>query len=125
MQRFNKICLSRRFFSGNKNIFDELEEFGIYVDENDRLFKWFIVFDFEALLIKTDIKTTEKLTWSHRHHPISVSVCSNIDGFIKPKCFVDMDTDDLLQCMVEYMYLISDTAYKLAREKWKHVFEVL
>ena len=36
-----------------------------------------------------------------------------------------MDTDDLLKSMVDYMYLISDTAYNLAWEKWKNVFEML
>jgi hypothetical protein len=113
------------FFSVNKNIFDELEEIGVHVDEIDRLYKWFIVFDFEALLVKPNIKSTNKLTWSHRHHPISVSVCSNIDGFTKPKCFVNTDTDELLKSMVDYMYLISDSAYNLAREKWKNVFEIL
>jgi hypothetical protein len=113
------------FFSPSKTVFDELEEIGIYVREEDRIFEWFLVFDFEALLLKTNIKTSEKLQWSHKHVPMSVSVCSNVDGFKQPKCFVNIDTDDLLKSMVDYMYLISNTAYILAREKWSHVVEML
>jgi hypothetical protein len=62
------------FFVPNKTVFDELQEIGINVAEEDRKFEWFIVFDFEAILMKTDIKSSEKLNWSHKHVPISVSV---------------------------------------------------
>ena len=56
---------------------------------------------------------------------ISVSVCSNVRGFEEPKCFVDVDTDELLRSMVDYIYAISDEVYRLAKLKWHYVFDLL
>ena len=113
------------FYQTPNTIFEQMEEVGIYVEEEERFFPWFMVFDFESLLIKDEIKTTEKLTWTHKHVPISVSVCSNVNGFDKAKCFVDVDSDRLLKSLVDYIYLISDEVYKMALSKWSYVFDCL
>lgn len=57
---------------------------GIHVQ--DRLFKWFVVYDFEAMLVPIKESNSAKLTWT-RHDPISV--CSNVDGYTDPHCIVD------------------------------------
>ena len=113
------------FFHPPNTVFDKLEEFGIFVEHEERFFPYFMVFDFESLLIKEEIQTSEKLRWTHKHVPISVSICSNVVGFTEAKCFVDVDTDRLLKSMVDYMYQISDAVYKLALQRWSHVFDVL
>jgi hypothetical protein len=39
------------FYSNPKTVFDRLEEQGINIPAVDRLFKWFIVYDFESMLV--------------------------------------------------------------------------
>ena len=75
------------FYSNPKTIFDKLEEQGIHVQE--RLFKWFIVYDFQAMLIPIQESNSEKLSWTQRHDP--VSVCSNVPDFTEPHCIVEPD----------------------------------
>ena len=38
------------FYSSPKSIFDKLEEYGIVVPAEERIFPWFLVFDFEEML---------------------------------------------------------------------------
>lgn len=65
-----------------KTIFDELKEIDIIVNEQDKFFPWFIVFDFEAMLEDLDSNmTTTKLKLERIHRPISVSICSNVPEF--------------------------------------------
>lgn len=60
MKRHQKICKGQTkyrfpggFYSTPRTIFDKLEQNGIVVPEEDRLFEWFLVYDFEAILQKT------------------------------------------------------------------------
>ena len=106
-------------------VFDKLEEYGICVPRTQRIFPWFIVYDFEAMLVPIQGEGSEKLSWTAQHIPISVSICSNVDGFTSPKCIVDPDTDTLVGSMVEYMQLIATKGDELAREKFQCVFEEL
>jgi hypothetical protein len=87
MYRSDRLQFKGGFYSNPKTIFDKLEEQGIHVQE--RLFKWFIVYDFEAMLIPIQESNSEKLTWTQRHDP--VSVCSNVPDFTEPHCIVEPD----------------------------------
>ena len=78
-------------------IFDRLEEFDIMVPENERLYPWFIVYDFEAILSHvTEQQPTPRLKWLRKHEPVSVSVASNVDGSEEAKCFVNADPECLI-----------------------------
>ena len=113
------------FLKRKKTIFDELAEFNIYVPEQERFFPYFIVFDCEAMLEKVRIQTSEKLVWTQKHTPISVSVCSNVPTFSEAKCFICSDLDILLSQMVEYMEKIAAKVEKLTKEKWSGPLERL
>jgi hypothetical protein len=63
-----------------------------------------------------------KLTWTQRHEPISVSVCSTVEGFMEPHCIVESDVETLLRKMVEYMTRIAVRSYELAQQKWSDAF---
>ena len=87
MQRHQRICkgLTEHRFPGGfyttpKTIFDKLEENGIHIPKQKRLFPWFIVYDFEAMLIPIQGEGSDKLAWTAKHVPISVSISSNVDG---------------------------------------------
>ncbi|CAG2221819.1 unnamed protein product [Mytilus edulis] len=111
------------FYSNPKTIFDKLEEHGIRVQ--DSLFPWFVVYDFEAMLVPIKESNSDKLTWIQRHDPISVSVCSNVEGFTESHCIVDPTAQSLVQHMVDYMTKIALISYKLAKEKFADAFDQL
>ncbi|XP_033729711.1 uncharacterized protein LOC117318893 [Pecten maximus] len=111
------------FHSSRTTIFDQLDEFGIVVPQEDRFYPWFAVYDFEALLQQTDETDSGKLQWTMEHVPISVSVCSNVLGFEEAVCLANPDTGELVFDMIERLEKIQETAQALATEKWKYVFE--
>ena len=55
------------FYSALKTIFDKLEEQGIAAPSEERIFRWFLVFDFEAMLSSVQESKSEKLTWTAQH----------------------------------------------------------
>ena len=48
-------------------------------------------------------KEDKKLEYLREHIPVSVSVCSNVPGYTEPKCFINLDPDQLVQDMLDYM----------------------
>jgi hypothetical protein len=111
------------FYSNPKTIFDKLEEQGIHVQ--DRVYPWFIVYDFEAMLVLIKESNSAKLTWTQRHEPISVSVCSNVEEFTEPHCIVEPNVEMLVRKMVEYMTRIALRSYELAQQKFADAFAQL
>ena len=79
----------------------------------------------EALLLKLDQNVTEKLHWISRHELISVSIASNIDGYINPKCFVDTSSKNLITKMMEYLNEINEVNANNLKMKYKYVFDAL
>jgi len=69
-----------------KTIFEQLEDFDIIVD--DRYCPYLAVCDFEALLIKSEVKQSEKLMYTAEHRHLSCAVHTNVPGF-EPVCFVE------------------------------------
>ena len=94
---------------------------GIHTGEDMRYFQNFIVFDFEAVLCPQDDDQAGKLKWEAEHQPISVSVCSNVEGFQEPRCFVDPDCESLIHEVLEYMQEIAETSHQIPCEKWEDV----
>ena len=83
----------------------------------DRFFLWFAVFDCESVLEKLENDTTEKLEWTQRHVPISVSICSNIAGHDRPQCFINENIDELLKTMIKALTDIQLECTRLAQLK--------
>ena len=129
MYRHQRICkgLTEHQFPGGfyttpKTIFDKLDEFGIEVPRHKRLYKWFLVYDFEAMLVPIQGEGSDKLAWTAKHVPISVSIASNVDDYTNPHCIVDPNIDALVKSMVDYMQEVSKKGEELARHKFRHVF---
>ena len=96
------------------------------VSEEDRLYPWFIVYDFEAILSPiTEEQPTPRLKWMRKHKPISVSVASNVPRFEKAKCSVNADPKELIESMMTYMGSIADSACHSAEYKWASAIEDL
>ena len=84
------------FHKNDESIFENLEYLNIFVPSNERFYHNFSVWDMEAVLLKIEQNVTDKLHWISRHEPISVSIASNVDGYINPKCFVDTSSKNLI-----------------------------
>lgn len=94
-----------------------------FVEKNSLQFKsyyyqYFATYDFESLLVKTDNNTTLDLKFTQSHVPVSVSICSNVEGYTKPKCFISNSIKTLVQKMVKYLTFIANKACMLKTEEF-------
>ena len=110
-----------------QNILQKLHSQGIDIDTTF-VFPFRASFDFEVFFSTDDLpKTkTEDTTYIAQHIPLSVSVASNVPGYVEPKCFVsEGNPQELVSSMILYLESISDQAYMLLREHFEQVFEQL
>ena len=120
-----KLIFPGKYYSSPRNIFDNLSRVGIEVDRKHCFYPYFIVYDFEAMLRETQNDTAEaNTTFTHEHIPISVSVCSNVEGFTTPTCFINKE-DLLLKDMFDYIKSIQIETSSRLRKKFKFLFSTL
>ena len=114
-----------KFYSPPIDIFDKLKNVGINVNKEEFYYPYFIVYDFEAYLKKIgeDSENTNTF-YTHEHVPISVSICSNVEGFEEPKCIVKED-GLLLDEMFEYFCEIQKHTSEYLKKKYGVVFTAL
>ena len=105
-------------------IFEKLEEVGIHVPHNLRLFKNLAVFDFESICVpNNDLNNTDTVTWIGKHIPISVSLSSNL---IKDPVFVcDQDPAKLVKEFVKNLELLADRSKEQMNTKMKPYMNIL
>jgi hypothetical protein len=79
----------------------------------NNFFDHFIVYDFETILSKTEIKKTENLQYTSKHVPVSFSIFSNVEGFnIKPIHVVINDPKELIDLFVSNLLEMSKNHVK-------------
>ena len=110
------------FHQSRVDVADKLARIGVHVEE-ELFFPYFAVFDFEAILEKSEETTTDRLKWTQKHNPISVSVCSNVPGYTAAHCVVEPDLEQLLQDMLNRLNDIQQKSYLLALVKWSYIWE--
>ena len=95
------------------SVFERLDDEGIVVDEGLRYYPYRGTFDFECYFSDERLPiNSDKLQWSARHVPLSVSVASNVPGYEPAQCYItDGDSDKLVAYMMVHLTAISDTAY--------------
>ena len=77
-------------YKNKLSVFEELEEMGVRVQEEDKYEKWFACYDFEAYQRDFDekmdadeensLEVEEGTSWNKVHVPVSFSVGCNVDG---------------------------------------------
>ena len=80
--RHLKSCKDRVQHFYPKNVYtlretlsDKLDAFGIYYNDDQKLFKNLTIFDFESICVPPEeLKDTNTTTWIGKHEPISVSI---------------------------------------------------
>ncbi len=102
-------------------MFEELENVGINVPKELRIFPFRATWDIECML-KEDLDgvlDTEKVSYSSVHELVSVSICSNVPGYKRPRCFV-LDKEDnqkeLVKTFLAYLNEISDKSTAIVNE---------
>ena len=134
MNRHERTCnqvTKKKFVGGSyqpePTVFELLEDEGIMVPEEDRYYPYRITYDFESYFLKKDLPaSSEKLTWEAKHEPLSVSICSNVPGFVEPKCFITMGkAEDLVMEMVNYLHNIQTTAQACVQEAHQTYYKCL
>ena len=109
------------------SVFERLDDEGIVVDEGLRYFPYRATFDFECYFSDERLPVnSDKLQWSARHVPLSVSVASNVPGYEPAQCYVtDGDSDKLVADMMDHLTAISDAAYESLLPLYADVLEEL
>ena len=109
------------------SVFERLDDEGIVVDEGLRYYPYRATFDFECYFSDERLPVnSDKLQWSARHVPLSVSVASNVPGYEPAQCYVtDGDSDKLVADMMDHLTAISDAAYESLLPLYADVLEEL
>ena len=113
------------YYKPKQTVFEELEELGIVVDRKDRFCRHFAVFDFESILEKLDVNSSDNTQLTARHNPISVCVTSNLPEMEGIDFVCDPDIDVLLKGFVSSLEKIQSAMSELYRTKFMDVFEFL
>ena len=95
------------------SIFERLDDEGIIASPVLRYFPYRATFDFECYFSDERLPVnSDKLQWSARHVPLSVSVASNVPGYEPAQCYVtDGDSDKLVADMMSHLHAVSDAAF--------------
>ena len=101
-------------------VFEEIRFYGIEVD--DLLYEKFATFDFEAVLEQCS-DTTKRRVINSTHRAVSVSICSNVDGFREAVNFISCDLECLLKDMINYLTAIQQAVAAEMKLKFVHVFK--
>ena len=108
-------------------IFERLDEVGIHVLEEDHYYLFRATFDFEAYFSKKFFsEITGLLQRNAKHIPLSVSIASNVPGYVKPLCFINgKGVEEMMQKMLKYLEEISYHSHIFLSQKFQRVFLVL
>ena len=117
-------------YKNKLSIFEELEEMGVRVQEEDKYEKWFACFDFEAyqrdfregLDQVEEIECEEGTSWNKVHVPVSFSVGCNLEG-VKTKHVSSKDPEELTAKLVGTLCEMADKKYRAAVERFEYIFE--
>ena len=108
-------------FSLRPTVFELLDKAGVFVPSEMRFFPYRAVFDIECFLVKDiTIQNTDKVTYCDEHNLASISICSNVPGYKKPKCFVigAKGSRKLVEEMLQYLIEISEASSMYMRARF-------
>ena len=134
LHRHERTCTEgiKRVYKGGvyrppASIFERLDDEGIVVEKMLRYYPYRATFDFESYFSDERLPAnSDKLQWSARHIPLSVSVASNVPGHVAPCCFItDGDSDKLVADMMRHLHTISDAAYESLSASYADVLDQL
>ena len=108
-------------FTTPKCIWEEVsEELGIEATQCLRILPYRATYDIESLLTKDNLPNpTNTTTYENKHTLLSVSVCANVPGYDRPRCFVVQDSaENCIRHFGEYLESISQKAKQLNQKRY-------
>ena len=121
-------------YKNKLSTFEELEEMGVQVHEEDKYEKWFACYDFEAYQHDFDekvdgaeensLEVEEGTSWNKVHVPVSFSVCCNVDG-AKTCHVLSKDPGELMSQFVDILFKMGEKKYRAAVERFEYIFDQL
>ena len=134
LHRHESVCEGgiRRIYPGgvyqpSPSVFQRLDDEGFAVIEDLRYYPYRATFDFECYFNDERLPPdSDRVQWSARHVPLSVSVASNVPGHNDAQCYVtNGDSDKLVEDMMAHLITISDAAYESLLPSYKDVLACL
>ena len=109
------------------SVFERLDDEGVVVSDSLRFYPYRATFDFECFFTGDNLPAnSDKLQWSARHVPLSVSLASNVPGHETPQCYVtDGDSDKLVGSMMSDLSAISDAVFDMLMPSYDNVLKEL
>ena len=88
-------------------LFEKLDGFNLPVSEDNKLFNYLAIFNFESICVPTDeLKETKTTTWFGKHVPTSVFVSSNLTD--EPIFLYNKDPQNLIIDFVSNLELLAE-----------------
>ena len=117
-------------YKNKLSVFEELEEMGVRVQEEDKYEKWFACYDFEAYQRDfregfdqvEELDSEESTSWNKMHVPVSFSVGCNLEG-VKTVHVSSKDPEELTAKLVGMLLEMADKKYRAAVERFEYIFE--
>ena len=114
------------------SVFEELEEMGVRVQEEDKYEKWCACYDFEAYQrdFREDIGQVEEIeseegtSWNKVHVPVSFSVGCNLKG-VETVHVSSKDPEELTAKLVSTLLEMAKKKYEACVEHFEYIFEQL
>ena len=119
-------------YKNKLSVFEELEEMGERVREEDKYEKWFACYDFEAYQrnFREDIDQVEEIeseegtSWNKAHVPVSFTVGCNLEG-VDTVHVSSKDPEELTAKLVDTLLEMAKKKYEKCVERFKYIFERL
>ena len=113
-------------FNPTKTVFERLEENEISVPHELKFVEYFIVFDFESLLVPIPGKDETQNGRYEEHVPVSVAVGSNINPEAMKGYFLrNSNPLELIREFVELLLKLSDEIFETIKPKYQTLFDML
>ena len=117
-------------YKNKLSVFEELEEMGVRVQEEDKYEKWFACYDFEAYQRDfregfdqvEELDSEEGTSWNKMHVPVSFSVGCNLEG-VRTVHVSSKDPEELTAKLVGTLLEMADKKYRAAVERFEYIFE--
>ena len=114
------------------SVFEELEEMGVRVREEDKYEKWFACYDFEAYQRDfregidqvEEIESEEGTSWNKVHVPVSFSMGCKLEG-VETVHVSSKDPEELTAKLVGTLLEMAKRKYEACMERFEYIFEQL
>ena len=119
-------------YKNKLSVFEELEEMGVRVREEDKYEKWFACYDFEAYQQDfregidqvEEYESEEGTSWNKVHVPVSFSVGCNLEG-VETVHVSNKDPEELTAKLVGTLLGRAGKKYEACVDRFEYIFEQL